>query len=131
MSLPIVIREKRDSDTNFILNSWLLSYRTSNGFPRMSKRDYYAIHEPKFKRILSQSTVCIACPQDDADALVGYCVFREPSTLHWVYVKYPYRKLGIAKMLLNKSVEKPLAFTHYTRSVEFMDKKYEWTYLLD
>lgn len=126
MGLPITIREGQDSDRNFMLNSWLLSYRTSNGFPRMPKSVYYGVYEPKFRQLLSMSTCWVACPENDSDAIVGYIV-SDPR-IHWVYVKYPYRKMGVAKLLLAKVNSDPIKFTLYTRAIEMLDKRYEWVY---
>lgn len=48
---------------------------------------------------MNRSSASIACSPEDPDVIVGYLVY-EPKTIHYVYVKEAFRKLGICRRLL-------------------------------
>lgn len=47
-----------------------------------------------------ETEVRVACPPDEESVIYGLAVLRKPSTIHCVFVRPTWRKLGIAKSLL-------------------------------
>lgn len=57
------------------------------------------------KHQLATAQVFIACLAEDPDAIIGYCIINS-TTLEFIYIKEPYRKQGIAKLLIkNKEIK--------------------------
>ena len=105
MNVPFRIREKIASDDNFILNSWLKSYKDVE---RIIPHDiYFRSHAKIIQSALGKAKIFMAVAEDDPNQIIGYvCYETQPllptiPVLHYVYVKYPYRHLGIAKALVN------------------------------
>jgi len=107
--LPIKYRPMMESDTSFIYSSWLKSYRNSPFAQHMVNDVYYDNYKLAIKEVLERPTtqVIMACNVDDPDQIFGYVVLEavgEAKLLHYVYVKYPNRKLGIAKTMLQVAI---------------------------
>ncbi len=108
---------------------------------------FFAGHQPILDHLIAKPTVKItlAVAPDDADTIMGYLVsersaigsrgleFLEPErdTIHFLFVKDVYRKMGIAKGLLDAAgidVAK-ITFTHWTFPVDtFMERFPEMVY---
>jgi hypothetical protein len=121
-NLPIALRHTHAGDIAFIFNSWLESYRGSLHMKNISNTVYYAGHHNLIERIMKRSEAVIACNPEDQTQIYGYIVYEIITgvlVLHYVYVKQPYRKLGIMKQLLEKAGRKEkvaFVYTHETYS---------------
>ena len=94
------LRPGKAADLNFILSSWLQSYRI--GMKNISNAVYYDNMRPLAMKVLECSSVLIACAPDDEDQILGFVVFRRQYDLaivSYLYVKQSHRKLGIADHL--------------------------------
>ena len=97
----VTLREFEESDRNFILNSWLKSYRNSDASKKIPNDVYYHFHAKLIEKYIAESTVVMAVNPDNPIQIFGYAVVnREDNTIHYVYTKHTYRKLGIAKRLI-------------------------------
>lgn len=131
----IAHRAFKPEDLNFILSTWIkgyfygsdeLSYMTESP---MAKREFFIQYEPLIKSILSRPTtkIKVACLSDSFDDIVGYSVEENQGNekvLHWVFVRSEWRKIGIAKSLLNDKI------THVSHLSNLGKKlnKYNWIY---
>lgn len=52
------------------------------------------------ERAFARANVTIACDGDDPDQLFGFVVHELVAMVHWVYVKAPFRRMGIARKML-------------------------------
>lgn len=102
---PCVKREMQESDLGFICNSWVKSYFALNEHLRnYSPFVYYAeIQQKVVEYLIGSAKVVVICAEDDPDHIYGYGVYEPgPKTiLHYLYVKYPFRRLGIGKIIYN------------------------------
>lgn len=108
------------SDHNFILNSWLKSWR--NGPLRsIPNEQYYAEQTFVVQQLLANSRVTVACSPDDAEQIFGYIVSQDSPAgryVHYLYVKLPYRQVGIARALLEQAaLAAPVFTTHYRAAI--------------
>lgn len=130
MLIAYKIREALDDDRNFILSSWLRSFRNNGDWPRhIDSATYYANHQSVIQRLLTLCDVKIACASDDENLILGWCCV-DGSTVHYVFVKEQYRKLGIAKAMLDGIGEKA-TYTHWTRIIKDLEqagKLLNWRY---
>ncbi len=65
--------------------------------------------------------VAVACLKDTPDVILGYAALNSMThTLHWVFVKPQWRKIGIARMLIPDTVRK---ISHYTPPIGHLMRK--------
>lgn len=132
--LPIRLRLANDEDVPFIFNSWLKSYRTSNFSRSITNTVYFAEHHKLLERILKTNKVVIACRDDDPSQICGWAcagITDNIFTLHYIYVKHPFRGFGVGKALLNAFEHDPSTasiFTHCTKTAERLAAKYNMIY---
>lgn len=88
---------------NFIFSSWLRSYRNSDITRFVPNEVYYEKHSELVTKLLDTSTVLMAVNADCPDQIFGFICYDE-TAIHYVYVKYIYRKMGLAKLLLEQAL---------------------------
>lgn len=122
------LRDPLETDIDFLFNSWLKSYRHSNECNAMNNEVFFKRFGKIITKILGDSTIIVACNPDDQDQIYGYLAYKtldDVFVLHYIYVKYPYRKLGIAKKMLDTvtDLSKPMVATFANRWVDAMRGK--------
>lgn len=97
----LVIRKAVDSDTTFIMDSWMRSYRKS---PDCNLPDdlFFPAYRSIATLLLKTCNVDVLVTPDNQDAILGYCVWQ-PGVVHWVYIKRDYRENGLALLLVKRA----------------------------
>lgn len=115
------LRPGMAADQNFIFATWLRSYKHSSQFARrVPDRLFYKFHQAAIARILGRGAETLVCtPPGEPELILGYSV-REGVTLHFVYVKKPFRRRGIGLALLRPA---PELFTHWTNDWDVLKEK--------
>lgn len=124
----IQIRVMKDEDLNFVISSWLKSYRYSTDIQRVRDSEYYDTYQTLVKSMIKRSDVYVACLREDEDVLVGYLAIerKDFDIIHYVFVKDLWRKIGVAKYLLRAAEPRSgTKFTHWTSPIESISNKYE------
>ena len=126
----IEIREALPADLNFIFATWLRSYRHSSAFAKyVSNEVYFYWHQRIINNALERGArILVAHPKGDPEVIIGYlCYEYQGSKLvgHYIFVKGPFRKMGIAKSLL-AAKETFDCYTH--RTEDFLKLKLEIEY---
>lgn len=109
------IRRAIAGDFNFIMNSWTESYRRSPFAKHIPKYTFHTNHHDLMEAAIDQSNVLCAVSKDNPDQIFGWVCFEPTETkiLHYIYVKHPFRDLGIARKLLEQSTgTESITFTH-------------------
>jgi len=104
--IPVKLRPPSPSDKEFILSSWLKSFRNSDLSNFIPNDLYYTYHGNIVKSCLLRSLATVACNPEDEDQVYGYLVYEllgDIFIIHYVYTKNIFRDCGIAKHML-KSV---------------------------
>jgi ribosomal protein S18 acetylase RimI-like enzyme len=99
-------RPAKTSDLPYIFNSMLKAMRVY--FPHLRTSAFFDAYKPKVQRLVGESNIQVACFEKDQDLIYGYVIYSmidDILVLHWVNVKKPFRRMGIAKELL-KSIGK-------------------------
>jgi GNAT superfamily N-acetyltransferase len=122
----IAIRYANASDLRFVRDSWFESYRRGGFAPEIGF-DLFSEGQRKLIATLTHpSNVRVACAENTPDEILGWVCF-EGATVHYVYVKSAYRKLGCAEGLLEdvrEVTEQPSRFySHQTRAGIQLAKK--------
>lgn len=122
------LRLAKPEDTNFIVNSYLKSYRGSPESRAISEESYYGLYKKRLEGMAG--AIVVATSQDDDDQILGYAIGHGSDLIiHYVYVKYPFRGLGLAKVLLkalcpNFGTESTV-ITHQPRNWVQVSSKYK------
>lgn len=113
----ITTRDYNRDDKNLILATWLKGlYNGNDWFSEIDKQIYNQNYIRIIERLLMKSQVKISCLKNDQDVVLGYSVY-EPNTLHYLYVKPSWRKIGIAKDLLPEDLKVVTHLTSVGRSL--------------
>lgn len=108
----IRFREPNQGDVNFLFNSWLKSHRTSSQVQGIMHPVYYSQQHLLIEGLLSTCKVIVACNADDTMQIYGYICYGDAEghpLVHYVYVKQPYRRLGLANLLFEEAKIDPKA----------------------
>lgn len=130
----IAFRSMEKKDHNFILNSWLKSYRNSDFAKDMANPVYFTNHTHVIANLVARSNVIIAHNPEFPDQIYGYIVFECPedvAIIHYIYVKFPYRKFKIGSTLFRFAQPNDKEFsliTHLPRNYEGLSAKYNLIY---
>lgn len=94
-------------DIGFVHSTWITGLYYGNPWFKHIPRDIYF---PNYRKVIHSIlenpavTVSLACLKEEQDVILAYCVFAG-STVHWVYCKEAWRKIGLAKSLLPKEIK--------------------------
>lgn len=89
-------------------------YYGDSWFSQTNKKDFMAGYGKvgEFFTISPSVTILVACLTEDPNIILGYSIFSaDETTLHWVYMKKKWRKLGIAKAMVPSTIN---VCTHLT-----------------
>lgn len=115
-------RGLRPGDIAYITSTWMNSFRSNNKFASsILHRIYSSEHNSIINKILNSARVLIACDPEDEDHIFGYVVYSSIQSIdldifHYVYIKAPFQKKGIARALIETAKESSKAV--YTQKNE-------------
>jgi len=122
MSNNVILRDAADEDKNFIISSWLKTYRTEGKFTRRIRPYvYFKEHEERIKRALWQAKARIACLEAEPEVIMGYAVWTPQAAhevVHFVFVRPEFRNLGVARKLLSEVNLETCEFTHWVYKLD-------------
>jgi len=122
--LKISIREPEETDIPFFFTTWLHGlYYGNSWFNAIDKDVFYEKYHEVLKLLLGRSSLRVACMEDEPDVILGYSVFTD-TTLHWVFVKKAWRKLGIAKRLIPQDINTVSHLTKLGKALKPKDWKF-------
>lgn len=117
----VTVRTAVAGDRNFIYSTWLLGvYYGDTVFKEMKKDAFMKHYHDIIDQMLGHSnvTVKVACFKDDPDTILGYAVTNLDSTVvHFTFVKAPWRKIGLAKMMLGSEIKVATTLTKLGLSI--------------
>lgn len=125
------IRLARPEDFNFVANSYLKSYRTAPETKPMINEIYFPEYKSRLEHMARTGTILVACASTDEDQIFGYIIVGELGKyplLHYIYVKFPFRHVGIGKALLYAALPEvgkaATVVTHQPRNWQAVSEKY-------
>lgn len=113
------IREAKGADLNFIYKAWTESFRYHSGIGKTHRNHVFFTEYPKvIDQILSSpdTKVLIVNAPDQEDVIIGFLAYA-PLTIHYVFVKNVFKRMGIATALINRAFpdpNTPIIYTHET-----------------
>lgn len=102
--LDVTVRPPEPADINFLLSTMLKGlYYGSKFWALVDQEAFFSNYEPFIKNLMLKSQISIACLDDDQDVILGWSIYSG-ETLHFVFVKKSYRKLGIGSLLFPEGI---------------------------
>ena len=92
-------RTSLPTDTAFIYDSWFKAYWKATACKTTSFHIYKSGQNALISRLLGRAGSVVAFSPEVPDEILGYAVL-EYQTVHFVYVKPSYRKMGIGRGLI-------------------------------
>lgn len=130
----IKLRPATEADAPFIFNSWLKCYRHSKAALQIQNEIYFQGQHRLIEGLVHRARFIIACNPADETQIYGYScgeTIEDVTCVHFIYVKEPYRKLGLACTLLaalGHVPGTPYLYTHKTHAAEKLEKKHAMVY---
>jgi|TARA_R110000868_G_scaffold43972_8_gene147503 GNAT superfamily N-acetyltransferase len=132
----MITRPVDNDDLSFIFSSWMRSFKQSYTVRPVPSKIYHDNQKQIIEYIIARSEIIIACNAEDPAHIFGWACYEiEPiHTLHYVYVKQPYRSMGIASALLiqsynaKRSASAPTQATHSTKGYTFLQTSFDMIY---
>lgn len=144
MNLDLIkVKDSTDEDISFIIDSWLHNYRKKSDRTKdIPKGIYYSNQYKIISKIIERSRGFTIVDAKDPELIYAYIIFQavkdNPNIIpivHYVYVRASCRKMGFAKLLINKVKDYigapkniPLAVTHQTKDSLYYLKNYKLIY---
>lgn len=135
-NIPLLFRSRNADDRNFIVSSWMRSFRSGSKWAKDVSAEVYKVqHQRVIMQLLANSGSIVACSPDDPNQIFGYAIYQPSAEgiaiIHWLYVKEMYRKLGIGAsiyrevlMAADHDLKMPCAVTHSTHALDWAADKY-------
>lgn len=122
MSDYIIIPDQGTAKS-LVYATWLRSYEASSLAAKNIPRDvFFAEHHKIIDAIMQRgASVRLAVLPDEPDVVLGWAVVEGP-LVHYVYIKPPFRRHGMATALL-ADVKKPFVYTHWTHVLRDLHAK--------
>lgn len=101
---PLVIRPFRPDDEALVFASWLNSHAPNRDM-RISRDIYYQEQHALIRELMSTDTFLMAADREDPKLLFGWLAGDElpiGRVLDYVFVKPTYRRMGVARALLDE-----------------------------
>lgn len=112
----VTFRPPTNEDLNFIVNSWLKSYREAQ--PAVPNAQYYEGQKRLILDLLSRCDTVLAVDPEAPSHVLGYLCYERgsPDVIHFVYVKFALRRNGLASLLVERAgISLPCIVTHITK----------------
>lgn len=137
----ITYRDVQPSDMSFIYRSVLMGTYHGNRSKKNNKDDFgcpidffSSINQDIFMKeyhnflelqfIRPNTSIRVACLVEDNDVILGFSIYRE-KTLHFVFVKPDWRKIGIATDLVPNEI---VSVSGFTRVGDIIRRKKQWSF---
>lgn len=102
----IHLRPMEAGDVNFVLSSWLRSYRDASPDVQESRIPgavYWPMHEAVVRDCMKRGQVAVAYQPDAPEVILGWACLEETANhsraLHYLYVKHLYRAFHVEDFL--------------------------------
>jgi GNAT superfamily N-acetyltransferase len=122
--LGLVYRPASPDEMSFILDSWLKSYKFSPWAGVMENHKYFVQQREAIEALLARGSQITVAEVPDTDRVAGWiCHEHKPGidVVHYVYVKDPWRKMGIGGALVDETCrEREILYTFRTRASKYI-----------
>ena len=121
----VTLRGIKPSDHNYVLATWSKGILDEVPFRWMSQGVWRKHHARLELLVRGSANGVVAVNKDDEDHIIGYAIYC-PQVIHWIYVKKPFRGLGIGRELFSNAVNEgePFKFSHHCKATKALASHY-------
>lgn len=127
--LLVGFRAAVPDDEAIVFNAWLLAHRKHGDWPpRLSSQRYFAEHKATIAALIARARMLVACNEARPSQVLGFVCWEDAldpdgiptPTLHWLFVKQPFRRRGIGRALLDRAFPRltEVRCSHWTQRAE-------------
>lgn len=124
---PCTIRPLDAKDEDFVLDSFLHSYRQSIDVQSVPNQLYFEGARKLFSRVFMQAEFRVACDPEDENEIYGWIAFTPLSDtftlVYWTHVKIMFRRFGIATRLLEPIAHTRILYPFRSRDTVWVREK--------
>lgn len=131
LDLGVRIRKFCEADKNFILSSWMKSYRNEAAVHSVTNDVFFYSHQVLIGEIAKTADIFLACAHDNPDEVWGWlCTQAGPDgslIVHYAYTKQRFRRLGLGRQLLEAAGWVPgvrVWATHWSSKCDYLANKF-------
>jgi GNAT superfamily N-acetyltransferase len=126
--MPVAFRPATEVEMPFVFSTWLKNFKES-AQPHQGIQGYYTGQHRLIELLAARgASLVLACNREAPEQLLGW-VCCEGNTVHYLYVKQVFRRLGIGRKLLSEAgIRQPFCVTHWTPCVSLLRAKAEFTF---
>ncbi len=127
--LYIGIRHAIDTDLPLVRKSFFDSFAHSSLASTLTPSTYMREWWPIIDRLVARSTILIAHAPDSPDIVRGWLMFEPTTTdtlVHFCYVKFDWRNMGIAKALFEEAGIHDQKYTMTHRTIDSVKITSKW-----
>jgi GNAT superfamily N-acetyltransferase len=125
------IRDALDDDRAFVVDSWLMSFRLSHFAGPISMRRYRDVYSLEIEDLLLRPLCCVRVAYNNLSPgqIFGFLCFEgghKHPVIHYLYVKQPLRRRGIAKLLVQDAsinLDRRFVYTYRTPLAHDLTKR--------
>lgn len=125
-----------EQDLNFILSTWLKSYKQSEFALHIPNQIYYPHQQKLIESIITHehNRITILCNSEDPAQIIGYIVYSiKHPIIYYTYIKHAFRKFGFGKFLFSAVSNihpeaESIKVTHKPKRWVKTSKKYKLVY---
>lgn len=114
VDVELLIRPFNEGDRDFIMSTWLHTYRNSSRCWHVAAKEYYWYEPRKMEYLLEVHDVAVLCYAANPDVTVGWACYKATSDgfiLHYLLIKKDFQGMGLGKQFLTSLVEAELGST--------------------
>lgn len=125
----MLIRKMVVGDKDFVFDSWLKSWRGNRYAGVLPNNLYYATYRSTIENLIARgATVEVACDDEKTDRIYGW-ICREVTpdgfpVIHYLYIKDPYLKFDVDKLLLTNIESAPFYTFKYHQVERAIETKF-------
>lgn len=119
------IRPATASDLPFILDSWCRSFRDSPYAGVIRNDDFHRVQRSTIAGLLGRGARVLVAAEPTTGRILGWLAHEGTELLHYAYVKRPFRRLGVARRLLEAAGLSRGRYTHRTHC-DWLGDRWTW-----
>lgn len=128
--LNIGLREMLIEDMGYILKSWKETMKRSPSMRWARDPEIYRALNVRCDKLLETHSALVACnpePEHEKQIIGWACIDREANVAHYVYVLKPYRRNGVARILLS-GLQEPISCSQWSADCEWLQAHIKLAY---
>ena len=135
--IPYMLREHTESDRNFILNSFLQSFREHSNHSYIPKSIYYKNQAEIIEFLLSTANCLVVCFPEAPEEIMGYIIYEQVVgnlVVHFAYIKTTYRTHHIMNEIIDSIIPSStsnIIATHIPYYFRYLKEKSKYSMVYD